>query len=251
VSVGAVPSRSDEAIVLARYPFRERDFVVALLTRQGGQVRVLARRARSMRTAGASATEPLAKVRASYFERRGAELATLDEAEVLRSPFPLAARPLAWAAGLVLAELALVYCPSGQQNEPAYRLLDLGLERLLAGHDPLTVVHYVELWFLRLSGVFPELDRCGLCGESLGAGRRTYDRVERSFVCDRHPAPASGVRIDEPGVRWLQRASRASLEAVAEPAPSDVATWIIGLREHFTDRGLQSWKYFSHLLAGW
>ncbi|MFI5166289.1 MAG: DNA repair protein RecO [Thermoanaerobaculales bacterium] len=244
-----MPSRSDEAIVLARYPFRERDFIVALLTRESGQVRVVARRVRSARAAGASATEPLAKVRASYFERAGRELATLDEAEVIRSAFSLAAVPLAWAAGQVVAELALVYCPAGQRNEATFRLVDLCILRLIAGHDPVAVVHYAELWFLRLSGVFPELDRCGVCGAALPPGARTYDPSERGFVCAEHRPRGPAVRIDAAGVAWLSDASRESLDLVAAPPPDDVAGWLAGLREHFTDRRLQSWKYFRHLLG--
>ncbi len=245
-----MPSRTDLAIVLARYPFRERDLVVALLTRESGQVRALARGVRSARATGASATETLAKVRVSYFERLGRELGTLDEAEVVRSAFSLAAFPLAWAAGQVVAELALTYCPPGQRNEVAFRLVDLCLERLLGGQDPLAVVHYAELWFLRLSGVFPELDRCGVCGAALPPGARTYDQIERAFVCAEHGSQRPVTRLGAAGVAWLAGASRENLDAIAAPAPDDVAGWLAGLREHFTDRRLQSWRYLSHLLSG-
>jgi DNA repair protein RecO len=197
---------------------------------------------------GVSATEPLAKVRASYFERAGRKLATLDEAEVIRSAFGLAAVPLAWAAGQVVAELALVYCPAGQRNETAFRLVDLCILRLIAGHDPIAVVHYAELWFLRLSGVFPELDRCGVCGAALAPGARTYDLTERGFVCADHRPRGPAVRIGAASVAWLADASRESLELVAVPAPEDVAEWLVGLREHFTDHRLQSWGYLRHLL---
>ena len=245
-----MPSRSDDAIVLARYPFRERDFVVALLSRESGQVRVVARRVRGARTSGASATEPLAKVRATYFERAGREMATLDEADVIRSAFSLASTPLAWAAGQVVAELALVYCPAGQRNEAAFRLVDLALDRLIAGHEPLAVVHYAELWFLRLSGVFPELDRCGVCGAALPPGPRTYDQIERAFVCAEHHPHGAATRISAAGVAWLANASRESLEVITAAAPDDVAGWLAGLREHFTDRRLQSWRYLEHVVRG-
>jgi len=209
----------------------------------------VARRVRGARATGASATEPLTKVRVSYFERAGRDLGTLDEAEVVRSAFPLAALPLAWAAGQVVAELALTYCPAGQRIEAGFRLVDLCLERLIAGQEPLAVVHYAELWFLRLSGVFPELDRCGVCGAALGAGGRDYDPVERAFVCDRHRPPGTATRLGAAGVSWLAMAARESLEAIGAAAPDDVAGWLVGLREHFTDRRLQSWRYLRHLLA--
>jgi DNA repair protein RecO len=243
-----MPSRRDEAFVLVRYPFRERDLVVVLLTRASGQVRIVARRARTLRSSRATAMEPLALIRVTYFERAGAELATLDEAEVVRSAFALAGDPPAWAAGQVVAELALLYCPPGQRAEAAFRLVDRCISCLLDGHEAVSVAHYAELWFLKLGGVFPELDRCGTCGSDLPAGLRFYDVVERRFACQEHRPAGSAVRITAAGARWLQRASRLPLEEVTQPAPEDAAGWLFGLREHFTERRVQSWRYLNYLL---
>jgi DNA repair protein RecO len=245
-----MPLRRDEAFVLTRYPFRERDFVVVLLGRATGQVRVVARRVRSLRAAHASATEPLAHVRVTYFERAGSELATLDEAEVVRSAFGLASRPPAWAAGQVVAELALVYTQPGQRNEPAFRLVERCVSCLLDGHDPAAVAWYAELWFLRLAGVFPELARCGVCGGVLPSGPRLFDPVEKRFVCAVHQ-PAGGVtRISAAGVDWLQRASRLPLEQIGDAPPLDVRRWLTSLREGFIERELKSWRYLHLLLKG-
>jgi DNA repair protein RecO len=242
-----MPTRHDEAFVLARYPFRERDLVVVLLTRGSGQVRIVARRSRSLRSSTATAMEPLAHILVTYFERAGAELATLDEAELVRSAFPLAENPPAWAAGQVVAELALLYCPPGQRAEAAFRLVDRCVACLLDRHEAASVAHYAELWFLKLGGVFPELDRCGVCGAALPAGPRIYDPAEKRFTCAEH-RPARAVKISAAGARWLDLASRLPLEQVTEPAPEDAAGWLFGLREHFTDRQVKSWRYLHHLL---
>ena len=233
---------------MTRYPFRERDLVVVLLTRGSGQVRIVARRARTLRSSQATAMEPLAHVRVTYFERAGAELATLDEADVVRSAFPLAENPPAWAAAQVVAELALLYCPPGQRVEPAFRLVDRCVSCLLDGHDPASVAHYAELWFLKLAGVFPELDRCGVCGVDLPAGPRVFDPAEKHFTCPEHRPSGSAVKISTAGARWLQRASHLALEQLTEPAPEEAAGWLFWLREQFTDRQLQSWRYLRLLL---
>ena len=243
-----MPLRRDEAFVLARYPFRERDFVVVLLGRATGQVRVVARRVRSMRAAHATATEPLAHVRVTYFERATSELATLDEAEVVRSAFDLASRPPAWAAGQVVAELALVYTQPGQRAEPAFRLVERCVTRLLDGHDPAAVAWYAELWFLRLAGVFPELGRCGVCGAALPSGPREFDPVEKRFVCAEHRPAGRVERLSAPGVGWLERASRLPLEQVLDAPPADTGAWLAALREAFTERQVQSWRYLRLLL---
>ncbi len=245
-----MPTRRDEAFVLARYPFRERDLVVVLLTRASGQVRLVARRARTLRSSQATAMEPLAHIRVAYFERPHSELATLNEADVLRSAFPLAANPQAWAAGQVVAELALLYCQPGQRAEAAFRLVDRCLARLLDRHEPESVAWYAELWFLKLGGVFPELDRCGVCGATLADGARVFDPVEKRFTCQDHRPAHSAVRISAAGIRWLQRASRLPLEQITQPPPEDTGGWLVTLREHFTDKQLKSWRYLRLLRQG-
>jgi DNA repair protein RecO (recombination protein O) len=243
-----MPVRTDEAFVLTRYPFRERDWVVVLLTREAGLVKLVARRVRGARSGRGAALEPLASLRVSYFEKSGAELATLDEAELTRSAFALAADPVRWASGQVVAELALTFCPPGQASEPAFRLLGHCVDALLAGHDAAAVWHYAELWFLRLAGVFPELDRCGVCGEGLPAGTRIFDEGERTFVCAQH-RPLRPTILAEAAVRWLHTASRQPLAGVAMAAPRDAVAWLVGLRRHFTDRALRSEVYLRSLLA--
>ncbi len=242
-------SRSDEAIVLARFPFRERDLGVTLLTRRGGQVRALARRVRGARTSRAAPLEPLALIRLTYFERPHSELATLDEAAVVRSAFDLASSPAAWAAGQIIAELAMAFCPPGERAEEPFRLVDRCLAGLLAGVAPHAVVGYAELWFLKLGGVFPELDRCGSCGEALAQGPRTYDPVERSFVCDRHPRTRAVERIGAEGESWLRAALRSPVESMAAPA-ADAASWLVGLTQHFAGKEIVSWRYLRLLTAG-
>ena len=240
-----MPHRSDVAFVLTRYPFRERDLIVVLLTRHEGQIRVLARRARGGRHPGSGALEPLAFVRVDYFERPKSELASLDSAEALRSPFDLAALPAAWAAGQVVAELAMLYCPPGQRAEPAFRLVDRCLAALRAGQDALTVAGYAEFWFLRLAGVMPDPGRCGVCDAVIDEARRVFDAREGTFVCAQHAA--GGTRLSAGTIGWLVAAAVSPIEAVDRPLPADGLELLSQLRRRFTDRDLKSWPYLASL----
>lgn len=242
-------SRSDEAIVLARYPFRERDLVVTLLTRRGGQVRVLARHARGARSSRASALDPLSSIRVGYFERAHSELATLDEATVVRSGFALAQSPPAWAAGQVLAELALIFCPPGERQETSYRLVDRCLGALLGGAPPLAVVGYAELWFCRLGGVLPPLEECGVCGTPLPPGPRTYGASEGVFLCADHRPAGAVERLSKEAGEWLASCTGAPVEAVPEPPP-DAGSWLVGLLQRFAGKEIVSWRFLKKVVRG-
>ena len=242
-----MPARTDEAFVLTRYPYRERDLIVVLLARASGQLRVLARRARGARVPQATALEPLALVKISYFERAQRELATLDEAVPVRSAFELARDPLAWAAGQVVAELALVFCPPGQRAEPAFRLVDHCVEALLERYDPLAVASYAQLWFVKLGGVFPELDACVTCGEVLPAGGRAYDARDSGFLCASHARGRTVEWLPAAPVEWLRRALRGPVAGVGGPAPAAALGWLVALQQRFTEREIVSWRYLLKL----
>jgi DNA repair protein RecO (recombination protein O) len=242
-----MPLHSDEAHVLTRYRFRERDLIVVLLTRMEGQVRVLARRARGGRNPG-TALEPLARITVSYFVRPSAELATLREAVTIVSAFDLAQRPAAWAAGQVVAELALLHCPPGQRVEPAYRLVDRCLAALRAGSDALVVAAYAELWFLRLAGVMPDLGRCGVCGVAIAEPDRRFDADDGTFVCATHRTGRRTIRIGAASVAWIGGASATPVEGVVSRLPADGLDLLAELRRRFTDRDLKSWAHLQRTI---
>jgi DNA repair protein RecO len=242
-----MPSRTDDAIVLTRYPFHERDLIAVLLTRASGQVRVLARRARGARKVEATAMEPLNRVRVTYFERHDVEMASVVEVEAVRSAFVLAERPEAWAAGQVIAELALVYVPQGQRQEAAFRLVDSCLEALSSGSPALAPCHYAELWFLRLGGLFPALDACAVCGNGPASGAFFYDVEERLCFCGEHRS-ASSLRLSPAALQWVSKALRVGVGEIGSAAPADAARWLAAMRRHFVERDLKSWRYLSRLL---
>ncbi len=241
-----MPLRRDEALVLARYPFRERDLIVVLLARAGGQVRVVAHRSRGIHSRSASALEPLARVRVSYYESTRSELMRLDEVVLERSSFAIAAQPRAWAAGHVVAELALAFCPPGERQETSFRLVDRCLAALADGVEPARVVAYADLWFLRLGGVLPDMARCGACGTLLTEADRTFDPVESRFVCDAH-RPARVVRLDAAAVAWLVRALSVPVETVGAAPPEAAAAWLEGLVRAHSEKDLPSRRTWAEI----
>jgi recombinational DNA repair protein (RecF pathway) len=202
-----MPARTDEAFVLTRYPYRERDLIVVLLARATGQLRVLARRARGARSPQATALEPLALVKVSYFERAQRELATLDEAVPVRSAFELARDPL--AGRRARSSPSWHWCsPPGQVASRRSASSTTASRRCSPGTTPLAVAVYAQLWFVKLAGVFPELDVCVTCGDALTAGGRAYDAGDSGFLCPAHARGRTVERLAPAAVDYCAGAAR-------------------------------------------
>jgi DNA repair protein RecO (recombination protein O) len=149
----------DDALVLDGQPYRDRDMLVTLLTRDTGLMRGVLRRARGGKAPQAAAVQVLSLIHVTGHLRPGADLATFRQVDLVTSSYPLAADLERATAAAVIAETLITFCPI---EEPAPRRFRLGhslLEGLIGGTDPHTAVAYAQYWALALGGVLPEPDR--------------------------------------------------------------------------------------------
>src|SRR5437879_5605285 len=84
-----MPARVSEAIVLRTYPLKEADLIVSFLTRDGGKLRGVAKRARRPKSGFGAALERLTHGKIFYFQRETRELVNLDACEMIHSHFGL------------------------------------------------------------------------------------------------------------------------------------------------------------------
>lgn len=239
-----MPVITDEAIVLARYPFKESSAVVVFLCRERGVVRAVSRWARG-RTSGGGALEPLARVRVTLFLSPRRELATVNEVVLEHSAFDLASRPQAWAAALVAAELARELCPPGTSQDAFFRLLEKTASWLEAGVDPSITVHYVLLWSLKLAGVLPDPAVCAVCGGALEPSLALVEGV--GFTCREHGA--GGVALGAESYRFLREALKKPLDGMtARPGP-ELLQILVRLAQGFLEKPLRSLAVFQQLQA--
>ena len=177
-----------EAIVLHTVPVRERDKLVVFITPEHGKVKGFAYGARGIKSRFGASLEPLAKVRVGYAEREAEEAVRIESIELLRSLFPAQQELLRSVAATYIAEMVDTFAPSGDPAELIYRLLDRASEALLevsgqAGLPVLHIVTYVEVWMLRLAGIFPSTRTCPECGREISRPLR-FDAKLQGFVCD-------------------------------------------------------------------
>ncbi len=209
-----------EALVLRGYKLGETSKVVVLLTRERGKVRAVARGARGGRPRYQSALEPLSEVRVTLYGRQGADLLRLGQAELLHSAFRAGTRSLDAALFLSgCAEMLDAFSAEGEADDRVYRLALAVVQAAEKGVSPELLGRYMEAWLLRLSGLYPPLDRCAACGGPLASeGPLSYHRAAHGFVCG-DCGPASGPDLPPPARRLLARLFRRHPDALGEPGP--------------------------------
>lgn len=156
------PDRT-EAIILQTFPSRERDKLVVFLTPDKGKRKGWAYGARSLRSRFGSSLEPLAKTRLVFLEKESDEAVRIESVELVRSAFSAQQNLAGSLAGTYMAETVDTFVQPDDPSELVYRLLDRAVEALVAGARPDRVVAYVEIWTLKLAGIFPSIRACTSC----------------------------------------------------------------------------------------
>ena len=162
-----MPLHQSDSIILKTYPLGEADRIVAFFSRDYGKLRGVANGARRMKNRFVASLEPLAHSRIQFFEKENRELVRIQSADLLDSPMKLFADyDRAVCAGR-LVELVDRFLPEHEPQDAAFRLVRMTVRALEQGCPIDFAKCYFEVWMLRLSGVFPDLFLCSVCGRSM------------------------------------------------------------------------------------
>lgn len=208
-----------EAIVLRTYKYGEADRIVVFLTADRGKKRGVAKNATNSRRRFGGALEPFTRGRVSYVEREGRDLVRLDRIEPLDSPMRAAAGRDDDDAAQVLghasyfAELLDEWAPDAMANERLFRLGASVGEALCRGGSVECLARYFEFWLLKLEGVYPSLDRCTRCGQSLDDGA-VLVVGEWHMVC--RTCGGGALRVSREAMALLRRSATATPAAVTD-----------------------------------
>lgn len=206
---------TDEGYVLRTQPLGEADLIVSLFTLEHGKVRGVARAARRSRKRFGAALEPLTRVRVLWVETAGRELARIDSVEGQRSFATMQSEPAVQAACGVVSEVCTAFAREEQPDPAAFRLVGAVLDALERGADVAATVRYFEYWMLRIHGLLPALDACGLCATPIAAAGPAWCDATGRVLC--HACGA-----DEGAGRRLGPDEMAFLRAVRHAAPADL-----------------------------
>lgn len=232
----------DTAVVLRTWKLGEADRILALLTREHGKVRAVAKGVRKSRSRFGSRLEPGRHVTVQLYHGRG-ELDTVTQVDLIDAWAGLREDLDRFARASAMLEAVDAV---SMDREPDPRLYDLlvGALRTLAERDsPLVLAGF--LWkLLALEGVEPRLDACVRCdaAEPLVA----YDVREGGVLCE---SCRRGVRVSAEAVDVLRDILGGRLgAALARPVDSatmEVDRLAVAAAEHHLERRLRSLAVLS------
>jgi recombinational DNA repair protein (RecF pathway) len=117
---------------------------------------------------------------------------------------------------------------------------------------PLAVVAYVEVWILRLAGIFPSTRTCHECGGDLGRPLRFDTRVE-GFICENCAGRDAFVVSNDAAVE-LDAIARTTIADYAQrQTPPEVSFEVRALagtiRRNFLGHELKSFEVLASLIG--
>jgi DNA repair protein RecO (recombination protein O) len=188
---------SSEAVVLKSYPLRESDLIAVLYTRRYGRISGVARGARRSKSRFAGKLEPLSWAEVIFFGSKSSDLVTIDSADLIDS---FSQRTHDYRCLLQLSFLAELLADTTPEREPSdavFRLALLVLPHLTQPATADLAQLYLEVWYLKLAGLYPAHRYCHQCQSALGEEDVVFVGVGRSlFVCSRCQTGGRSVSLD-------------------------------------------------------
>jgi DNA repair protein RecO (recombination protein O) len=158
-----------EALVLRSYNLAEADKIVVCLTRSSGLVRAVAKGSRRIKNRFGAALEPFTLINLTYYQKENQELASMSQAEIVKSHFNLFRDPDVLTGLAYIGDLVVEFSPPHQTNDKLFRMVNACLEAIAeCPQDLQLILRYFEVWILRLEGFLPDLRRCAECRRSFG-----------------------------------------------------------------------------------
>jgi DNA repair protein RecO (recombination protein O) len=244
---------TSEAVILRTWPIAEADLIVSLFTRDFGRLKGVAKAALKSRRRFGGALEPMTAVRVWFADRRGQELARLDQMEIARSPLSGRVDVARMAVLSFYAEVLDEALPERDPQETVFRLLVSVLDQTHAAESeivqPWMALTYFSLWMIRLMGLLPDIGRCTRCGEPLRPDVVWFSRYADGLFCALH-RNGSGSALSADSWLLAQRMLRHSAAAFAGEAwprrrAQDLQRFAVQSIERHLERRLRTWEALS------
>ncbi|MEW6734133.1 MAG: DNA repair protein RecO [Acidobacteriota bacterium] len=252
-----------DAFILRTYPLAEAHKICVLLTRDSGLIRGVAHGARRLKSRFGASLEPFTEIHLTYYEKEGRELVRVSNCDIIRSHFLQASKTEIAAALSYITELLCEFLPAHEPNERLYRLVLASLEALETD-TPATatttttvyldsLLRYFEIWLLKLSGFFPDLQTCVSCNQPIETGEGVWlaaDGTPQCYKCSGGRGTGIGNELKRTLTMMLQYRPSA-FAAAAKPYEHLAAIGEISYRliRRILERDLRSYTLMNQVQA--
>ncbi|OYD07677.1 DNA repair protein RecO [Paludifilum halophilum] len=202
-----------EGIVIRTQDYGESNKVVILFTRDRGKLAAMARGAKKPKSRVGAATQPFTLGQYLCFAGNG--MATISQADILQSHYPLRADLFLTAYTAYMTELLDRLTEDKEPHPFLYELLATTLSHLEEGTDPDILSRIFELKVLEAVGYRPRLDGCAVCGKVEGPMK--FSVSQGGLICledARHDSQA--LPLSPPAARILKLLQRVTPDRLGQ-----------------------------------
>jgi DNA repair protein RecO (recombination protein O) len=176
--------KKSQAIVLKHFPWENSDKVVTFFTRDFGKMQGIAKGAQRAKSKFSGAFEAGNLIEIVFFEKENRDWVTIDSADLIKS-YALRLKEYDQFLGLGLVmEVLVETLPFHEKHEALFRLVLMVLNEIQTLDRLRLACLYFEVWYLKLSGLFPGSRRCSNCSRSiLKLENISFDQNIPGFFC--------------------------------------------------------------------
>ncbi|MBU0605579.1 MAG: DNA repair protein RecO [Candidatus Omnitrophica bacterium] len=211
-----MPIQKSDGILLRRQDLRETSILLTFYTRDFGKIKGIVRGVRGPRAIfGGGAYELFALDEIIFYERKGGEIFTISQCDLLNyfNPIRASLEKLSYASYIV--ELLDSVTGLSDKNSEVFDLA-LNSITLLAGHSSSRrVARIFEIKLLSLLGLMPNFEECANCGSAAGIQPR-FSLRHGGLICKKClDADRMAVSILPGTVKFMEHIRSSSFERAA------------------------------------
>jgi DNA repair protein RecO (recombination protein O) len=181
-----------EAIVLRQRKLGEAGKIITLYTPNYGKLDAVAKGVRRPKSRLGGHLEVLTHT--AVMLAQGRNLDTVTQAQTVESFAPLRSDLHRLSRALYAVEVVDRFSPEGAESYHVFQLLLATLRRLSTATNVDTVLRYLEMQLLSLSGFQPQLGRCVDCERALAAAPSYFSPAAGGVLCPSCGPEAAGSR---------------------------------------------------------
>jgi len=211
-----MPIQKSDGILLRRQDLRETSVLLTFYTRDFGKIKGIVRGVRGPRAGyGAASFEIFALDRIIFYERKGGEIFTVSQCDLIDyfNPIRASLEKLSYAA--YMAELLDSVTGLSDKNSEVFDLMLNSLKLLSGDSSPRRVARIFEIKLLGLLGLMPNLEECVNCGGKTGTNPR-FSLRHGGLICGKClSSDAVAVAILPGTVKFMEHIRSSSFERAA------------------------------------